>query len=231
MRAFAISLEVNAPPLAKPDGDSSQPERSFFDRLGITVEDFNQIAKANPSLRGVIIGYVAETMLRRTFEGDSRVTGLAKDDDHDRTKKGDLNVIYKDRSFTFESKSLQTNSIKRPPKSGDYLAVATFQCDASDCRDITLKNGHKVKTTCLEVGEFDIVAVNLFALEHKWQFAFALNNDLPRTNSSKYSEEDKPFLLATLPKITWPVEWPYVLDPFVLMEHLLSGRKSLPKKV
>jgi len=130
-----------------------------------------------------------------------------------------------------ESKSLQTNSIKRTLNAGVFSATATYQCDASDCRKITLRNGRVVTTTCLEVGEFEIVAVNLFAIDDTWRFAFALNNDLPRTKSKKYAKRVRPFLLATLPKITWPQHYPYVSDPFVLMNLLLAGQKSLPKPV
>jgi hypothetical protein len=204
-------------------------KQSFFERIGVTPAEFCKVVDANPSIRGVIIGYVGERKLREFFASDGRVSGLTKDDDHDRTKKGDLNVVYKGRTFRFESKSLQTNSIKRPPKSDPFQATATYQCDASDCRTIQLRNKHKVRTTCLEVGEFDIVAVNLFALEDKWRFAFALNYDLPRTNCKKYSKKDQAIRLATLPKITWPVQWPYVLDPFPLMDLLIAGQESLPK--
>ena len=100
-----------------------------------------------------------------------------------------------------------------------------------DRSKITLRNGRVVTTTCLEVGEFEIVAVNLFAIDDTWRFAFALNNDLPRTKSKKYAKRVRPFLLATLPKITWPQHYPYVSDPFVLMNLLLAGQKSLPKPV
>lgn len=210
-------------------GQRNTAKRNFFHRIGVTPDEFCEVVEENPSIRGVIIGYVAERKLRDFFREDKRVSGLTKDDDHDRTKKGDLNVTYKGRTFKFESKSLQTNSIKRPPKSDPFKVLGTFQCDASDCRKITLKNGHTVTTTCLEVGEFDILAINMFAFEESWQFAFALNNDLPRTKSKKYSDEDKPFLLATLPKITLPLQWPYVSDPFLLMDLLLVGQKSLPK--
>jgi len=198
---------------------------NFFQRLGITADEFSQVADENPSIRGVIVGYVAERKLKEFFAKDKRASNLYKDDDHDRKKKGDLNVTHNGRTFKIESKSLQTNSIKR---SGENWS-GTFQCDASDCRPITLPNGHRVTTTCLMVGEFDILAINLFGFGGTWRFAFALNNDLPRTTSKKYSDEDKPYLLKSLPSITLPLAWPYVDDPFILMDLLIAGQKSLPK--
>ena len=214
--------------LIKPAVEALVAKKNFFQRLGITPEEFCRVTDENPSIRGVIVGYVAEMKLRNIFAADKRVTGLSKDDDHDRTKKGDLNVGYRGRSFRFECKSLQTNLVKRL---GENIWSGIYQCDASDCREITLPNGHKVTTTCLMVGEFDVVAVNLFQFGEKWQFAYALNNDLPRTTHRKYALEDQPYLLKAGPKITLPLVWPYVADPFPLMDLLLAGEKSLPKPV
>lgn len=105
--------------------------------------------------------------------------------------------------------------------------IGNYQCDASDCREISLKNNNKVKTTCLQVGEFDILAINMFAFNNKWDFAYILNKDLPRTKSSKYSDEDKQFLLHTSPKITLPLKEPYVNDPFILMDKLISYNTTI----
>lgn len=200
---------------------------NFLDALGLTNDEFTDIINNNPSLRGVIIGYTAEKMLRKIFANDNRIQSLHKDDDHDRSKKGDLNVVYKDYTFRFECKSLQTNSIKKNKASAPYEMIGNYQCDASDCREISLKNNNKVKTTCLQVGEFDILAINMFAFNNKWDFAYILNKDLPRTKSSKYSDEDKQFLLHTSPKITLPLKEPYVNDPFILMDKLISYNTTI----
>ena len=56
--------------------------RDFFDRVGITPAEFCEVVDSNPSIRGIIVGYVAERELREFFINDRRVLGLTKDDDH-----------------------------------------------------------------------------------------------------------------------------------------------------
>jgi hypothetical protein len=169
-------------------------------------------------MRGLMLGYVAEYKLRQMYFEDPRITALIKDDDHDRKSKGDLRINYRNCSFRIECKSLQTNLIKK----NETGFAATYQCDASDSRIVRFSNGSEVKTTCLLAGEFDLVAVNLFALEEDWRFAFALNRDLPRSRYRKYSALQQHELIASSIKIAYPLEPPYVDDPFVLLDRLLD---------
>lgn len=187
-------------------------------RWGLTVEELTQIVDANPSMRGLMLGYVAEYKLRKIHFEDPRIAALIKDDDHDRKSKGDVRFNYRGRSFRVECKSLQSNLIKKT--SEGYAAV--YQCDASDSRIVRFSDGSEVKTTCLLVGEFDLVAVNLFALEEEWQFAFALNRALPRSRYRKYTELQQRELIASSIKITHPLQPPYVADPFVLLDRLID---------
>jgi hypothetical protein len=169
-------------------------------------------------MRGLMMGYVAEYKLRRMYFEDERITALIKDDDHDRKSKSDIRINYRGASFRIECKSLQTNLSKKH----DTGFAATYQCDASDSRIVRFSDGSEVKTTCLLTGEFDVVAVNLFALEEEWRFAFALNRDLPRSRYRKYSELQQRELIASSIKIAYPLERPYVDDPFVLLDRLLD---------
>ncbi len=173
---------------------------SILERWGLTVEELTQIVDHNPSLRGFMIGYVGEFQLRKIWFSDERTSDVRKPDDRDRRKKNDLAIRYKGREVTIEVKSLQTLSIRRLEDSG---YTGNFQCDASDSRTIALPNGDKIKTTCLLVGEFDIVAVNLFAFRGHWDFAFALNRDLPRSTFSGYTPAQRKHLLATSVQVTW----------------------------
>lgn len=129
--------------------------RTILDRWTITAEELTVAVDENPSLRGMLLGYVAEYKLRSMwFAGRAEVTHFVKHDDHNRKKKGDLVVTYKGQAFTVESKSLQTNSVKTV---GD-IQVGTAQCDASDKRTLTFPDGTTLATTCLLVGEFDLLA-------------------------------------------------------------------------
>lgn len=188
----------------------------------ITLEELDDVVSANPSLRGFILGYMAEYKLRKKLETDSRFEKLVKYDNHDRTRKGDLNFFYQGVEFSIEVKSIQTNSIK---KMTDEIK-ATFQCDASDRRIVNLPNGQKVETTCLQVGEFDLVAVPLFPFIGEWKYAFAKNIDLPRTKSKKYDPSYAKYLLATSMPISWPLQSPFSLDHVVLLDDIINTRKT-----
>jgi hypothetical protein len=89
-----------------------EQRRTILDLFGVTLEYLTEVVAANPSLRGIIAGYIAERKLWDWFASDGRVTSIRKDDDHDRDQKGDLVVSYKGVDFRLEVKSLQTNSIE-----------------------------------------------------------------------------------------------------------------------
>lgn len=186
----------------------------------ITIDELSEIIGAAPSLRGMMEGYVAEYKLREFLKASGRIVGeIGKYNDHDREKRGDLFIIYKGKKIGIEVKSLQTNTIKQV----DGKLVAKFQCDASDRREVELPDGEKLETTCLVAGEFDLLAVNLFAFRKKWDFAFAKNLDLPRTTYGKYTPQQRKHLLATLMEITWPLQNPFQSDPFPLLNEIAES--------
>ena len=190
---------------------------SILQKWDITIEELTDIVDQNPSLRGMILGYLAEMKLEKMWLQRTDVSGISKHDDHDRRKKGDRVVMYKGKQFVFEAKSLQTNTIRR----ADGGWVGKAQVDASDRREVILPNETTVSTTCLLRGEFDILAVNVFAFENKWRFVFAKNSDLPSSTYAKYSDYQRSHLLATLVTVRWPPEPPFYAEPFTLMNQML----------
>ena len=68
---------------------------------------------------------------------------------------------------------------------------------------------------------FDILAVNVFAFDEKWRFAFAKNSDLPSSKYKGYTDYQKHHLLATLVTVHWPPEPPFHEEPFTLMNEML----------
>jgi len=193
---------------------------SILERWDITPEELTQVVDQNPSLRGMILGYLAELKLEKLWLSGREISDVSKHDDHDRNKKGDRVVQYKGHEFIFESKSLQTATINKTDKGWAGKA----QVDASDRREITLPDGSTVATTYLLRGEFDILAVNVFAFQNKWRFIFAKNTDLPSSTYSKYSEYEQTHLLATLVKVHWPPKPPFRDEPFTLMNEILQER-------
>ncbi len=190
---------------------------SILQRWDVTVEELTQVVEQNPSLRGMILGCLAELKLEKLWLRREGISDISKHDDHDRKKKGDRVVLYKGKEFIFESKSLQTNSIRKTERGW----IGKAQVDASDRRQVTLPDGTKVNTTCLLRNEFAVLAVNIFAFDEKWRFVFAKNSDLPFSRYEGYTEYQRRHLLATLVTVHWPPEPPFQEEPFTLMNEML----------
>jgi len=86
---------------------------SILQRWGISEAELTELVDQNPSLRGIMLGYVAEKKFHDTFLKHPEITEKRKDDDHDRKKKGDRRIIYKGKTLTIEVKSLQTAMVTR----------------------------------------------------------------------------------------------------------------------
>lgn len=194
-------------------------KQSILDRWEISDIELTNIVDENPSLRGFIFGYVSEYKAR-SFLLIRWYFKFEKYDDHDRKDKGDISFVYKNREFKIEVKSLQTNLTKNI---GNDVWCGKFQCDASDRREILLPNGNLINTTCLAVGEFDIVAISLFAFGEKWRFAFAKNSDLPHpSNRTKnIAEDDRQYLIKSLIDITWPLKPPFTDNIYDLLDEFI----------
>lgn len=204
------------------DGESID----FFDRWNATQEEFNRILTRNPSLTGMIHGYLAEEKLKEMwFDGHPEITDLHSPDDHDRDKKADWIFDYKGETIYCEVKSLQSNFVEEVVSpDGETKWDGKFQCDASDRRPVTLPTGEQLETTCLVVDEFDLLAVNLFEFGHEWRFAFAKNEDLPRTPWHGYDEDVRQHLIKGTMNITHPLEEPFHDEPWGLLEETIAER-------
>ncbi len=183
---------------------------------GITAEELSAILMERPSLRGLLVGYLAEYKLQRSVFSDARIHKLIRHDDHNRKRPADFSFEYRGRKFTVEVKSLQSGSVRK--LNGSY--EGRCQVDASDRRSFTLPDGSTVDTTCLLAGQFDILAVSLFEFRQKWEYAFISNDNLPRSTYSKYSDYQRRHLLSTTVKLKWPLERPFHSTPFTLLEEL-----------
>jgi hypothetical protein len=197
----------------------STKKESILKRWEITEDTLTELVDENPSLRGMLLGYVAEKKFHYGFLDHPDITEVLKDDDHDRSKKGDRRIIYKGKTLIIEVKSLQTKTVK---KLGDDHWTGKAQVDGSDRRIITFGDGTELNTTLLKRGEFDLLAINCFAFGDKWRFVFAKNEDLPFSNFSGYTEEQRKQLIASLVSVSWPPVAPFTNDPFPLLDSLHS---------
>lgn len=173
----------------------------------VPPEDLVMSIKRAPSLRGMILGYIAEEMFEKYVPkkyGFISSEDIESHDDHDRRfNKSDRTIKVDGRLYRIQLKSVQTNSIKRNLETG--LLQADVQNDASDSRSVTLPNGSTIITTCYARDDYDILAVPLFPFTGKWDYAYKRNIDCRSTTSPKYTDEDSKYLLATTEIITWPL--------------------------
>lgn len=190
----------------------------------VTLEELDEILSSRPSLRGILMGFIAEYKVSQLYLNDTRISRLVRYDNHDRKNLGDFSFVYKGETISVQVKSLQTKSIRQTEKGLEGV----FQCDASDKRLVKLPSGQEIETTCLLAGGFDLLAVNIFQFANQWKFAFAKNADLPRTKSHKYkdNQEAKQYLLATSIRITWPLQAPFSDDPFKILDSIVNERKQ-----
>ena len=107
----------------------------------------------------------------------------------------------------------------------DAQYKGVVQCDASDRREIVLPDGSKVTTTNLKVGEFDVLAMGLFAFRERRDFGSMLNRDLPRSSSKKYPPAVQQQLIKTSIPVAWPLPPNCVSDPFILLDRLVAERR------
>jgi len=203
---------------------------TILEEWDITVEQLTNLLNENPSLKGMLLGYTAELKLKEIITLLPEVSFITKFDDHNRKKKGDLYIVYHGKAFNIESKSLQSSMIKYDSENDLWQGKA--QVDASDRRTVQLPSGQELETTLLLYGEFDVLAVNCYAFENKWQFVFARNSDLPHSSYKKYSEEARKSLIASLIPVSLPPEPPFYLDLQILLNEMLEeGLGSDPDKV
>lgn len=203
---------------------------SILEDWEITPEQLTIMLGENPSLRGMLLGYVAEFKLREIITSFPEISFITKFDDHNRKKKGDLYIVYHGRAFDVESKSIQTNTIKYDEEGKVWKAKT--QVDASDRREIIFPSGDKLVTTLLLRNEFDILAVNCFAFENEWNFIFARNKDLPCSTYKNYTVEERQALIASLIPVTYPPQPPFYSDLRELLDEMIKeGSGSDPIEI
>lgn len=188
----------------------------------ISPEDLVAAIKRAPSLRGMILGYIAEEMFEKhVLDPIEHVNEVRKFDDHDRTQnKADRDFVYRGRRFTVQLKSIQTNSIHWSDDLG--CLIADVQNDGSDKRDVKLPNGAIVQTTNYKIGDYDILAVPLFPFTGQWDFAYKRNRDCRLTTSSKYSAEVQKYLLSTMERLSFPLSDDWTNDLLSLCDDTLG---------
>ena len=69
------------------EDNPQKAKKKIFERWGIDEEVLTELVNDNGSLRGMLLGYVAEHKFRQLCLNRSDIKDLGKDNDHDRKKK------------------------------------------------------------------------------------------------------------------------------------------------
>jgi len=214
--------------MARANTDKLHPDAVAAKARVVTIIDsvspteLVEAIKRAPSLRGMILGYIAEEMFEKHVLGAlPGASKIRKHDDHDRSmNKSDRDFVFGGRRYSIQLKSIQTNSIAYDPAS--EVLCADVQNDGSDRRTVLLPNGQRVETTNYVIGDYDILAVPLFPFTGTWTFAYKRNRDCRLTDSKKYSEENRQYLLSTIEKLTYPLRPPWVSDLRLLLDDTIG---------
>lgn len=190
----------------------------------VSPKQLVQSIKRAPSLRGMILGYIAEEMFE-TYVREKYPSlidaEIEKHDDHDRRfNKSDRTIKHGGRTYRIQLKSVQTNSIKRELQTG--LICCDVQNDASDRRAVKFEDGTTLETTCYLRGDYDILAVPLFPFTGNWTYAYKKNIDCRASNSPKYTESQRSELLATTERLCWPLTNDWHSDLFDLLDDQIG---------
>lgn len=153
---------------------------------GFTRDDLEELIDNNPYLRGYLQGYLAEAVLISRVKHLPHVDSVRKISDSD-AMKGDLEVIYKGKPIIIECKSVSGSTVKVDPIGESW--VGSVGIKNSDSRFLSI-DGTMVKTSSLEKGTFDILAISCFAVDQTWDFLYIENQYLPE-------KKDTPGFIST----------------------------------
>jgi len=121
---------------------ANTPVSDLLTSWDITAEELSEIVSANPSMRGLMFGFVAAYKLKKLWLLRPGITNLVRPRAHDRTQKCDYRFDYRGQSVRVEVKCLDTPKVRY--EGGIY--TGTFQCNASDTTTVMLPNGETVVT-------------------------------------------------------------------------------------
>ena len=145
-----------------------------------TVEQLETAVETNPYLRGYLQGYLAEIKLMEKISAIPGITNVSKIPDHDR-RKGDVVLTYRGEEITIEAKSIRTGSVREDILNNSWSG--TVGVKSTDSRVVFSPDSTEpVRTTCLDKGGFDILAISCYAVEGNWDFVFIENRFLPEAD-------------------------------------------------
>ncbi|MBM3744996.1 MAG: hypothetical protein FJW34_04280, partial [Acidobacteria bacterium] len=91
---------------------SGPPVSDLLLGWGITAEELSEIVAENPSMRGLMFGFVAEYKLKKMWLLRPGITNLVRPRSHDRKQKCDYRFDYRGVNVRVEVKCLDTPKVR-----------------------------------------------------------------------------------------------------------------------
>jgi hypothetical protein len=212
----SLSVEL----FTETDNDGVADMKTLSD-WNTTEHEVAKLMEENSSLRGIVLGYVAEEKLKKIIESNSEVSSNYKPHDQDKSIRCDRVVVYKQQQFYIEVKSILSNTIR---SESDYF-VGTAKTNYADKKELLFDDGSNCVTSLAMRKEFDILAVNCYHMTGKWDFVFIPNQSIPATESSEYTQFQKSQLLTRTIDVCFPPKNPlHSTNLVLLMDEILKGR-------
>jgi hypothetical protein len=142
---------------------------------GDSWQELRNTINNDPAVRSFFLANKSEKKLRQHLAQIPGVTEVCNIADSDPTK-ADMRFKYLDMPMTIEVKSLGTDSIKEDILTNSWQGTVAIK--NTDKRTYTI-DGLEQSSTHLERGQFDILAINCFAVRGKWEFQFMDNEYIP----------------------------------------------------
>ena len=208
---------------------------NYWEDWKLDPKEFNRIIHKNSNALSAIFGYVAEERLREMYlENDPRVENLRSPEDQDSADKGDWAFTWRGEPMKIEVKSLQTHTINAVDTTQTELEDedeepvryrAGFHLKGTSDQRTIQYSGEEYSTTLMNVEDtdIDVMAVNLYKIKDKWDFAFLKVEDLPRSKGN-YPEGLRQKLARSQIRLTIPLRGPFTADLYGLMDEVLEER-------
>lgn len=178
-------------------------------------------------------GYFSEYFLEKKLLQLPEITECSKPGDNNLEIKGDLVPLYKGVPIRIEVKNIKrkTNDPKRKPKhvTNLYESYHTgfFSTRSGRTRKVTFSDGSVVHTYNVKRGLYDIIAVNVYQLTGKHEFAYCLESNLASTSHTCRTALTSLQCTETLRGdvcVKWPTEAPWTDNLESILEQAYTQK-------
>jgi hypothetical protein len=175
--------------------------------LGITPEKLILSMLSSSSAYSFAFGYASQYLFKDELENTRGVTNVITQVESDRDQPGDHAFNYNDKKFISEHKVPKSQKRKK-----GYACRANIS-HRDKGRKILLPSGKEFKTNCIQVGEYDILAIFAYEYYGEARWIFCNMNSMPKYRPQKLPrmcKADRQYIYDNLYAKSITIELPLV---------------------